>query len=73
MLPRVRQVMSQTRVRIFRIETSAEGTLLPSTELSSKGKAGKSSEFGKMIKLQEAENQIVTVLRPATNLLIPTM
>ena len=25
-----------------------------------KGKAGKPNEFGKMVKLQEAENQIVT-------------
>src|SRR6266481_6824169 len=32
----------------------------PSTEVIRKGKAGKPNEFGKMIKLQEAENQIVT-------------
>jgi IS5 family transposase len=64
MLPRVRQVMSQTRARIFRGETRSEGKVLslfePSTEVIRKGKAGKPNEFGKMIKLQEAENQIVT-------------
>lgn len=32
----------------------------PSTEVIRKGKAGKPNEFGKMVKLQEAENQIVT-------------
>ena len=31
----------------------------PSTEIIRKGKAGKPTEFGKMVKLQEAENQIV--------------
>jgi IS5 family transposase len=64
MVPLVRQVMKQTRARIFRGETRSEGKLLslfePSTEVIRKGKAGKPNEFGKMIKLQEAENQIVT-------------
>jgi IS5 family transposase len=63
MLPLVRQVMRQTRARIFRGDTRAEGKLLslfePSTEIIRKGKAGKPNEFGKMVKLQEAENQIV--------------
>jgi IS5 family transposase len=63
MLPLVRQVMRQTRDRIFRGNTRAEGKLVsvfePSTEIIRKGKAGKPTEFGKMIKLQEAENQIV--------------
>ena len=31
----------------------------PSTEVIRKGKAGKPNEFGKVVKLQEAENQIV--------------
>jgi hypothetical protein len=31
----------------------------PSTEVIRKGKAGKPNEFGKMMKLQEAENQII--------------
>jgi IS5 family transposase len=64
MAPRVRQVMKQTRVRIFRGNTRSEAKLLslfePSTEVIRKGKAGKPNEFGKMVKLQEAENQIIT-------------
>jgi transposase, IS5 family len=31
----------------------------PSTEVIRKGKTGKPTEFGKLVKLQEAENQIV--------------
>ena len=64
MTSRVRQVMKQTRARIFRGNTRSEGKLLslfePSTEVIRKGKAGKPNEFGKMVKLQEAENQIIT-------------
>jgi IS5 family transposase len=63
MVPLVRQVMKQTRARIFRGNTRSEGKLLsvfePSTEVIRKGKAGKPNEFGKMVKLQEAENQII--------------
>jgi transposase, IS5 family len=63
MVPLVQQVMRQTRARIFHGNTRAEGKILslfePSTEVIRKGKAGKPNEFGKMIKLQEAENQIV--------------
>jgi IS5 family transposase len=63
MLPLVRQVMRQTRERIFRGNTRAEGKLIsvfePSSEIIRKGKASKPNEFGKMVKLQEAENQIV--------------
>jgi len=63
MVPLVRQVMWQTRARIFQGNTRTEGKILslfePSTEVIRKGKAGRPNEFGKMIKLQEAENQIV--------------
>jgi IS5 family transposase len=63
MTPRVKQVIKQTRARIFRGETRTDGKLLslfePATEVIRKGKAGKPNEFGKMVKLQEAENQIV--------------
>jgi IS5 family transposase len=63
MMPRVKQVMKQTRARMFHGNTRSEGKLLslfePSTEIIRKGKAGKPNEFGKMVKLQEAENQIV--------------
>ena len=63
MVPRVKQVMKQTRARIHRGDTRSEDKLLsvfePSTEIIRKGKSGKPNEFGKMVKLQEAENQIV--------------
>jgi IS5 family transposase len=63
MAPRVRQVMKQTRARIYRGDTHAEGKIVslfePATEVIRKGKAAKPTEFGKMIKLQEAENQII--------------
>ena len=63
MVPLIKQVMKQTRARIFRGDTRAEGKIFslfePSTEIIRKGKAGKPNEFGKMVKLQEAENQIV--------------
>ena len=63
MVPLVKQVMKQTRARIFRGDTHAEGKILslfePSTEIIRKGKAGKPNQFGKMVKLQEAEDQIV--------------
>jgi transposase, IS5 family len=63
MVPRVQQVMRQTRARVFAGDTHAEGKIVslfePTTEVIRKGKAGKPTEFGKMVKLQEAENQIV--------------
>ena len=63
MVPLVKQVMKQTRARIFHDNTRVKGKILslfePSTEVIRKGKAAKPNEFGKMVKLQEAENQIV--------------
>ena len=63
MVPRVKQVMKQTRARIFHGNTHFEGKIFslfePATEIIRKGKAAKPNEFGKMVKLQEAENQIV--------------
>src|SRR5262245_22614636 len=59
----LRQVIKQTRARIVRGDTRSDGKLVslfePATEIIRKGKAGKPTEFGKMVKLQEAENQIV--------------
>ena len=61
MVPLVRQVMKQTRARIVCGDTRSDGKLVslcePSTEIIRK--AGKPTEFGKMVKLQEAENQII--------------
>jgi IS5 family transposase len=63
MVPRVKQVMKQTRARIFKGDTRSEGKIFsifePSTEIIRKGKAGKPNEFGKVVKIQETENQIV--------------
>src|SRR5882724_6766824 len=63
MLERVGKVVRQTKARIFSDDTHVEGKLLsvfePSTEVIRKGKASKPTEFGKMVKVQEAENQIV--------------
>jgi IS5 family transposase len=83
MIPRVRQVIAQTKARIFHDETRSEDKIFsvfePSTEIIRKGKAGKPNEFGKLVKLQEAENQIVIDYevydkRPSdTDLLIPAI
>jgi transposase, IS5 family len=63
MLPRVKQVIQQTKARILGGDTHAAGKLFSifeeSTEVIRKGKAGKPNEFGKMVKVQEAENQVV--------------
>src|SRR6266446_4135812 len=64
MIPLVRQVMHQARERLFRGNTHVPGKLVsvfePHTEVIRKGKAAKPTEFGKMVKIQEAEAQIVT-------------
>jgi IS5 family transposase len=83
MVARVRQVIAQTKARIFHGETRTEDKIFslfePSTEIIRKGKASKPNEFGKLIKLQEAENQIVIDYevydrRPSdTDLLIPAI
>ncbi len=83
MIPRVRQALFQTRERVLRGNTHAEGKLVslfePETEVMRKGKAHKPNEFGKLVRIQEAENQLITryeVLeqRPAdSTLLIPSL
>jgi IS5 family transposase len=64
MVERVRQVMKQARIRIFGGDAKSPGKIVsvfePQTEIIRKGKASKPTEFGKMVKIQEAENQIVT-------------
>src|SRR5713101_1878420 len=64
MVGRVRQVVKQTRIRIFAGDTKSPGKIVsvfePYTEIIRKGKASKPNEFGKLVKIQEAENQIVT-------------
>ena len=64
MTERVTQVIKQTRTRIFEGNAKSQDKLVsvfePHTEIIRKGKASKPTEFGKMVKIQEAENQIVT-------------
>jgi len=64
MIPRVQQVLRQTRERVLRGNTQAEGKLLSifetHTEVIRKGKANKPNEFGKLVLIQEAENQVIT-------------
>jgi transposase, IS5 family len=82
LIPRVQQVMRQARQRVLHGNTRAEGKLVsvfePETEVIRKGKAKKPNEFGKLVKIQEVENQLIThyeVLekRPAdATLLIPS-
>ena len=64
MAEQVRRVVRQTKVRIFHGVTQFPDKLVslfePHTEIIRKGKAGKPNEFGKLVELQEAENQIVT-------------
>ena len=64
MAGRVRQVVKQTKARIFAGVTRYPGKIVslfePHTEIIRKGKASKPTEFGKLVKVQEAENQIIT-------------
>lgn len=64
MADRVRRVVGQTKARIFGGLTKSPEKIVslfePHTEIIRKGKAGKPNEFGKLVQLQEAENQIIT-------------
>ena len=64
MAERVRRVVRQTKARIFEGVTQFPDKLLSvfeaHTELIRKGKASKPNEFGKLVQIQEAENQIIT-------------
>jgi IS5 family transposase len=63
MVTRTQQVVRQTKARVLDGNEHFESKLLSvfetSTEVIRKGKASKPTEFGKMVKIQEAENQIV--------------
>jgi IS5 family transposase len=60
----VRRVLAQTRARILRGETRYPDKVVslfePHTEVIRKGKAAKPTEFGKLVKIQEAEAQFIT-------------
>ena len=63
MANQVSHVVRQTKARIFAGVTKFPDKLVslfePHTEIIRKGKAGKPNEFGKLVELQEAENQII--------------
>jgi IS5 family transposase len=62
-VPLVGRVVAQTRARIFQGNTHYRDKLFslfePHTEAIRKGKTSKPTEFGKLVKIQEAENQLV--------------
>jgi transposase, IS5 family len=83
MLGRVGQVVKQTKIRIFAGITKSQEKVVSvfeaHTEIIRKGKASKPTEFGKLVKIQEAENQIVTHFEvfgerpPDSTLLLPSV
>ena len=83
MADQVQRVVRQTKARIFDGLTQFPDKVVslfePHTEIIRKGKAGKPNEFGKLVQLQEAENQIITHYevfegRPADqSLLLPAL
>src|SRR5438093_702024 len=60
----VQRVLAQTRARVLKGDTHYPGKVLslfePHTEAIRKGKAAKPTEFGKVVKIQEAEAQFIT-------------
>jgi transposase, IS5 family len=60
----LKRVVAQTRARILRGETRFPGKVLslfePHTEIIRKGKLAKPTEFGRVVKIQEAEAQFIT-------------
>lgn len=83
MVERSGPVVRQAKARVFGGDTHVEDKIVsvfePSTEVIRKAKASKPTEFGKMVKVQEAENQIVIGYevydkKPSdTDLLIPAI
>jgi IS5 family transposase len=64
MIPLVQQVMRQTKARVFRNDVHAADKLVSlfetATQIIRKGKSSKPTEFGRLVKIQEAEGQIIT-------------
>jgi IS5 family transposase len=64
MIPLMEQVIRQARARVLGGITDLPGKIVsvfePGTEIIRKGKLSKPTEFGKLVKIQEAENQIIT-------------
>lgn len=76
-----RAVVKQTKQRVFKgITNSAEklvSVFEPQTKILRRGKAGKPTEFGQMVKVQEAEGGLVTDIAVVTEhdsaLLVPSV
>jgi transposase, IS5 family len=60
----LRGVVAQTRARVLRGDTRFPGKVVslfePHTEIIRKGKLAKPTEFGRLVKIQEAEAQFIT-------------
>ena len=60
----LRRVVAQTRARVLRGDTRFPGKVVslfePHTEIIRKGKLAKPTEFGRLVKIQEAEGQFIT-------------
>jgi IS5 family transposase len=60
----VKRVVAQTRARVLRGDTHFPGKVVslfePHTEILRKGKLAKPTEFGRLVKIQEAEAQFIT-------------
>ena len=60
----VRQVLAQMRARVLRGNTHYPGKVVslfePHSEIIRKGKLAKPTEFGRLVKIQEAEAQFIT-------------
>src|SRR5499426_4818084 len=60
----LRRVIAQTRARVLRGNTRFPGKVVslfePHTEIIRKGKLAKPTEFGRLVKIQEAEAQFIT-------------
>ena len=82
MLPRAKQVVRQTRARIIHGVSNSTGKLLsvfePNARILRRGKLHKPTEFGVLVKVQEAEGGIVTDVAIVesnhdTGLLVPSV
>src|SRR3989441_7878469 len=60
----VRQVLAQTRARVLRGDTHYPGKVVslfePHTDIIRKGKLTKPTQFGRLVKIQDAEAQFIT-------------
>lgn len=80
--PRVRHVARQARARVFRGITKGRAKLIsifePTAQILRRGKVHKPTEFGRLVKVQEAEGGIVTDIDVVDNvhdsaLLVPSV